>query len=74
MIAKKGAELEAQNLKDCEAFNKTMKEIKEQWNKEHYQLIKAKELLKEWIICHGGTREFHSALQDKTETFLKENE
>ena len=35
-------------------------------------LEEAKELLKEWIVCHGGTREFHSALQDKTEQFLKE--
>jgi hypothetical protein len=25
-----------QNIKDCENFNKKMKEIKEQWNKEHY--------------------------------------
>ncbi len=37
-------------------------------------LVKAKELLKEWIIYHGGTKEFHSALQDKTEAFLKECE
>lgn len=36
------------------------------------KLAKAKALLKEWIVCHGGTKEFHSALQDKTEDFLKE--
>lgn len=35
-------------------------------------LEEAIELLKEWIVCHGGTRKFHSALQDKTEQFLKE--
>lgn len=35
-------------------------------------LEEAVELLKEWIVCHGGTKEFHSALQDKTEDFLKE--
>ena len=41
---------------------------------EELMLEDAKELLKEWIVCHGGTREFHSSLQDKTETFLKECE
>ncbi len=44
-------ELKDQNIKDCENFNKTMKEIKEQWNKEHYQLTKAKELLLELYDC-----------------------
>ena len=48
------------------------KEIEEYLDGE--QLNKAKALLKEWIVCHGGTREFHSALQDKTEEFLKEVE
>lgn len=37
------------------------------------RLTKAKALLKEWIIYRGGTREFHSTLQDKTEDFLKES-
>ena len=48
------------------------KEIEEYLDGE--QLTKAKALLKEWIIYRGGTREFHSALQDKTEEFLKEVE
>ena len=34
--------------KDCENFNKTMGE-KEQWNKEHYQLNRAKEIIKNLI-------------------------
>ena len=39
---KRIAELEEQNIKDCENFNKAMKEIKKQFNNEHYQLTKAK--------------------------------
>lgn len=49
-LQKEISELKEQNIKDCESFNKTMKEIKEQWNKEHYQLIKAKELLNDFLL------------------------
>lgn len=56
ILAKENAELKEQNIKDCENFNKTMKEIKEQWNKEHYQLTKAKEIISEWedSFCCGA--------------------
>ena len=70
------AELEAQNIKDCENFNKKMKEIKEQWNKEHCQLSKARELLKQWVELFkpkGGNIP-PTPVQVDTEQFLKEVE
>ena len=50
-LQEENEELKEQNIKDCENFNKTMKEIKEQWNNEHYQLTKTKELLK-WFVWY----------------------
>lgn len=60
-------ELNEQNIKDCESFNKTMKEIKEQWNKEHYQLIKAKEIIAK--LYHADEC---FTYDEEVEQFLKE--
>ena len=60
-------ELKEQNIKDCENFNKTMKEIKEQWNKEHYQLIKAKDLIAK--LYHADEC---FTYDEEVEQFLKE--
>ena len=62
-------ELKEQNIKDCENFNKTMKEIKEQWNKEHYQLIKAKEIVAK--LYHADEC---FTYDEEAEQFLKESE
>ena len=62
-------ELNEQNIKDCENFNKTMKEIKEQWNKEHYQLIKAKEIIAK--LYHADEC---FTYDEEVEQFLKESE
>ena len=62
-------ELKEQNIKDCENFNKTMKEIKEQWNKEHYQLIKAKEIIAK--LYHADEC---FTYDEEVEQFLKESE
>ena len=62
-------ELNEQNIKDCESFNKTMKEIKEQWNKEHYQLIKAKEIIAK--LYHADEC---FTYDEEVEQFLKESE
>ena len=61
-------ELKEQNIKDCENFNKTMKEIKEQWNKEHYQLIKAKEIIAK--LYHADEC---FTYDEEAEQFLKES-
>ena len=61
-------ELKEQNIKDCENFNKTMKEIKEQWNKEHYQLIKAKEIVAK--LYHADEC---FTYDEEAEQFLKES-
>jgi hypothetical protein len=68
-------ELNEQNIKDCESFNKTMKEIKEQWNKEHYQLIKAKELLNDFLLMAKveHLKERYETVSE-AEQFLKESE
>lgn len=58
-----------QNIKDCENFNKKMKEIKEQWNKEHYQLIKAKDLIAK--LYHADEC---FSYDEEVEQFLKESE
>ena len=62
-------ELNEHNIKDCENFNKTMKEIKEQWNKEHYQLIKAKEIIAK--LYHADEC---FTYDEEAEQFLKESE
>lgn len=69
------SELKEQNIKDCENFNKTMKEIKEQWNKEHYQLIKAKELLNDFLLIAKveHLKERYETVSE-AEQFLKESE
>jgi len=69
------SELKEQNIKDCENFNKTMKEIKEQWNKEHYQLIKAKELLNDFLLMAKveHLKERYETVSE-AEQFLKESE
>lgn len=69
------SELKEQNIKDCENFNKTMKEIKEQWNKEHYQLIKAKELLNDFLLMTKieHLKERYETVSE-AEQFLKESE
>lgn len=53
-LEKENAELKEQNIKDCENFNKTMSETKKQWNKEHYQLIKAKSIIQSFVWWHTG--------------------
>ena len=67
-------ELKEQNIKDCENFNKTMKEIKEQWNKEHFQLTKAKEIMLKLSTCLEGhsNNNFEYELLQEAEQFLKE--
>ena len=68
-LEKEISELKEQNIKDCENFNKTMKEIKEQWNKEHYQLIKAKEIVAK--LYHADEC---FTYDEEAEQFLKESE
>jgi hypothetical protein len=46
-----------------------MKEIKEQWNKEHYQLIKAKDLIAK--LYHADEC---FTYDEEAEQFLKESE
>lgn len=74
-LEKEISELKEQNIKDCENFNKTMKEIKEQWNKEHYQLIKAKELLNDFLLMAKveHLKERYETVSE-AEQFLKESE
>lgn len=66
------SELREQNIKDCESFNKTMKEIKEQWNKEHYQLIKAKEIIRKYYKYNPSCDYSYEDIDKKAEQFLKE--
>lgn len=73
-LEKENAELKEQNIKDCENFNKTMKEIKEQWNKEHYQLIKAKEIIKKYYKYNPSCEYFYEDIDKEAEQFLKEVE
>lgn len=78
-LEKENAELKEQNIKDCENFNKTMKETKEQWNKEHYQLTKAKEIMRELIheisVFYIATdRTIISPTVKEAEQFLKDSE
>lgn len=78
-LEKENAVLKERNIKDCESFNKTMKEIKEQWNKEHYQLIKAKDLLLRFIelknkpcaIGHSVNMLLYENIRSEAEQFLK---
>lgn len=51
-LKKENEELQEQNIKDCENFNKTMSETKERWNKEHYQLAKAKSIIQSFVWWH----------------------
>lgn len=67
-------ELKEQNIKDCESFNKTMKEIKEQWNKEHYQLIKAKEIIRKYYKYNPSCDYSYEDVDKEAEQFLKESE
>ena len=69
-LEKENAELKEQNIKDCENFNKTMKETKEQWNKEHYQLTKAKEIIRELLTCARNYPESNKQKMQKAEQFL----
>lgn len=69
LAEKEISELKEQNIKDCENFNKKMKEIKEQWNKEHYQLIKAKDLIAK--LYHADEC---FTYDEEVEQFLKESE
>lgn len=69
-LKKENVKLKEQNLKDCEAFNKTMKEIKEQWKKEHSQLTEAKELLNEFLRLHYNPIVDECTLFHKVEQFL----
>lgn len=73
-LFKENTELKEQNLKNCKAFNKVMKE---QWKEEHNQLTMAKELLRFWVndFYDGFNNSIryeqrHEALV-KTEQFLK---
>lgn len=68
------SELKEQNIKDCENFNKTMKEIKEQWNKEHYQLIKAKEIIRKYYKYNPSCDYSYEDIDKEAEQFLKESE
>ena len=68
------SELKEQNIKDCESFNKTMKEIKEQWNKEHYQLIKAKEIIRKYYKYNPSCEYSYEYIDKEAEQFLKESE
>lgn len=77
IICKENAELKEQNIKDCENFNKTMKEINKQWNNEHYQLTKAKEIIALGLrVCETSSIEYMNLYQKQAEQFLKgaENE
>lgn len=66
------AELKEQNIKDCENFNKTMKETKEQWKEEHNQLIKAKELIRNLLrVTYGEGWNYSLDWKVKAEQFLK---
>lgn len=71
---KEVAELKEQNIKDCKNFNKTMKETKEQWNKEHYQLTKARKCLKDLVyVVELGKNELATArILAEAKEFLKE--
>lgn len=71
---KENVKLKEQNLKDCEAFNKTMKEIKEQWKKEHSQFIEAKELLNEFLRLHYNPIVDERTLFHKVEQFLRDSD
>lgn len=73
---KENTELKEQNIKDCENFNKTMKEIKEQWNDAHYQFTKAKEIIKSLLRLWNDvmTEETVKALVEEAEQFISEVE
>ena len=68
------SELKEQNIKDCESFNKTMKEIKEQWNKEHYQLTKAKEIIRKYYKYNPSCKYSYEDIDKEAKQFLKESE
>lgn len=73
VLEKENAELKEQNIKDCENFNKTMSETKKQWNKEHYQLAKATEIIKDLLLMakvEHLERNYESV--DEAEQFLGE--
>lgn len=72
-LEKEISELKEQNIKDCESFNKTMKEIKEQWNKEHYQLIKAKEIIRKYYKYNPSCEYSYGDIDKEAEQFLKES-
>ncbi len=74
IICKENAELKEQNIKDCKNFNKTMKETKEQWNKEHYQLAKARKHLKDLVyVVELGKNELAIVrILAEVKEFLKE--
>ena len=72
-LEKENAELKEQNIKDCENFNKTMSETKERWNKEHYQLTKATEIIKDLLLMakvENLERNYESV--DEAKQFLEE--
>ena len=74
-LEKENAELKEQNIKDCENFNKTMSETKERWNKEHYQLTKATEIIKDLLLMakvENLERNYESV--DEAKQFLEEVE
>lgn len=73
-LEKEISELKEQNIKDCESFNKKMKEIKEQWNKEHYQLIKAKEIIRKYYKYNPSCKYSYEDIDKEAEQFLKESE
>lgn len=73
-LQKEISELKEQNIKDCESFNKTMKEIKEQWNKEHYQLIKAKEIIRKYYKYNPSCEYSYEDIDKEADQFLKEIE
>lgn len=74
-LEKENAELKEQNIEDCRNFNKTMREIKKQWNKEHYQLTKAKEIIKDFLLMAEveHLKDRYETV-DEAEQFLKEVE
>lgn len=77
ILEKENAELKEQNIKDCENFNKTVSETKKQWNKEHYQLAKAKEIIKELLDTQSQLDPYRDIFKDrilKAEQFLNEVE
>lgn len=72
-LEKENAELKEQNIKDCENFNKTMRETKERWNKEHYQLAKATKIIKDLLLMakvENLERNYESV--DEAKQFLSE--